>query len=536
MSSMPFLRGFVRRSGRHHSRHARVGFFDDPDGVSPPVFLLACAVFGVGLIFGGSGGSFGDVIAQLLSLPLIVLAGARWSTRCLQPADWLVLALLMGIVLLACIQLVPLPMHTWATLPGRTQLLAQMHAVGAVPVWTSLSLNPLATERALEWTLPAVALFLAVRWMSPRQQRAMVLALFVAAIAMTIMDVLFRNADANADVNAAALLAKAYQTAGGLVATTRATPVRDSAMTGLFSNHNHFGTFLAMTIPLMAAAGLRLWSDLKDRKRGSKGSATVAAMVLLGLSAMSLLAAAFETHSRAALLLGGLSLLGSSALLRDLRLGRRVLWGIAGGAFVIVLIAGVTAGGEAFERFGNGIDNDLRWQIHATTLDAARHFGPMGSGLGTFVEAYQAVPPQEGMLPAYINRAHGDYHELWLETGIPGMVLIGLFFAWFGGAALRAWRVPADEQADPQARPGRERLLARAASLSIFLLLIHSYVEYPLRKTAILAVLGLCCALLSGNEKREGRRIAKSSTQGVEAGQPVPEAVAGGGVAASGDA
>jgi len=495
--SMPFVRASRRHGHHRNARNVSISLLDDPNGVSASVLLLSGAVFACGLIFGGGEGSFGDVVAQLLALPLIVLAALQWSTARLRASDWLALAVIVGIAVLACIELMPLSLPAWAALPGRAELLAQMQAAKVVPAWTSISLNPLGTERALLWTLPAIAMFLAVRWMSPRQQKVLVLALFVGGVLMTIMDVVFRTANDNGDVTAASLLAKAYQDDAGIQTATRA-PISDTAMTGLFSNHNHFGTFLAMTIPLMVAMGLGLWLE---RKRG-KGRGAAAAMTLLALGAVSLLAAAFETHSRAALLLGSLALVGSGALLADLGLPRRTLWSIAGASVLMVVIAGITAGATGLDRLGNGIDNDLRWQIHGTTLDAAHHFGTMGAGLGTFVEAYQAVPPQEGMLPAFVNRAHGDYHELWLETGIPGVILIVAFIVWFGWSSLRAWLLTPADAADADPRHGRERLFARAASVSIGLLLIHSYVEYPLHKTAILVVFGLCCGLLArGPEK-----------------------------------
>lgn len=510
---------FSARQGRSRHRHAQspqVTILDDPDGVSRAVFLLASGVFSVGLIFGGGDGSLGDVATQLLALPLLVLAAMQWCVARPRGSDRLALALVAGIAVLACVQLMPLPMSTWLSLPGRADLFAQMHRIGVQPAWTSLSLDPLATERALEWTLPAIAMFLAVRWMSARQQRAMVLLLFIGAVLMTIMDVTFRSADANTDVTAASLLAKAYQNEAGIV-VPRAAPV-DSAMTGLFSNHNHFGTFMAMTLPLMIAVALRLWAEGKRWK--AKGVA--AAMTLLGLAATALLAAAFETHSRAALLLGGLALMASVGLLRDLRLGRRILWVISGAALLVIVVIAFTAGTTALDRWGNGVDNDLRWQIHATTLDAARHFGPLGSGLGTFVQAYQAVPPREGMLPAYVNRAHGDYHELWLETGVPGALLIAGFILWWAWSSRAVWARP-DEAAVEAGilAPAPTCLLARAASLSIALLLLHSYVEYPSRKTAILVVLGLCCGLLAPPSPPRQERSRRRSVS-AEAATPAP--------------
>lgn len=511
-------------------------FFDDPDGVSRYVFWLACAMFSCGLLFGGSGGSFGDTITQIIALPLIVLSALQWSTSRPRFADWLALALLAGIGLLAVVQLLPLPLNVWASLPGRRELLVQMQQANVAPAWLSLSLNPLATERAFEWTLPAIATFLAVRWMSPRQIRVMVLLLFAGAMLMTLMDVAFHGSGGDADVSAASVLANAYQNAATLTTTAPpATPTRSATFSGLFSNRNHFGTFLAMTIPLMVAMGLWLWIGAKRTVRnareraakaiagaggksakdgGNAASSPVAAAVgaaYIGLAAASMLAAAFETHSRAALLLGGLAVLGSIGLFAGLGFRRRVWWSIIGLAAGSVVVAVLTVGSAALDRFGNGVDNDMRWQIHATTLDAARHFGPMGSGLGTFVEAYQAVVQEKDMLPAIVNRAHGDYHELWLDAGVPGAVLVVVFALWLAATSFIAWRRPIDQSDDPLSLNPGLGVLARAASLSIALLLIHSFVEYPMRKTAILVVFGLCCALLAQSRRQAaGSGVATS--------------------------
>lgn len=495
---------------REHRSHRKnrdsapvVSFWSDTAGVSPAVFLLTCAVFSGGLLFGGSGGSFGDTIVQLLALPLIVLAAMHWSQSQLRGPDWAALAIIVGIAVLAFVQLVPLPLSIWTALPGRADLLREMQSVGVTPAWQSLSLNPYTTERALLWTLPAIAMFLAVRWMSSRQRRVLLLGMFLGAIGLLILAFVQRSAP-ESDVMATAnnALAKANFALTSLQKPT-APPPSNQFITGLFSNRNHFATFLAMTIPLVVAMGMRIWLE---RTKGQPNT-WVPWSALLVLVIVGLLGGMFQTHSRAALVLGGLSLVGSMALLRRIGLNRKLVWAIVVLTFVGALLAIQMAASQTVARLDQSPSTDLRWQIHATTLQAARHFGPLGSGLGTFVQAYQTVQPEKDFGPKFINRAHSDYHELWLETGVPGALLIVCFLAWFGWSSWRVWRNPKENSV--------VTLIARAATLSILMVLLHSYLDYPLRKTAILVVFGMSCALLAPTnettvQRAHQRRTAKA--------------------------
>jgi len=74
--------------------------------------------------------------------------------------------------------------------------------------------------------------------------------------------------------------------------------------------------------------------------------------------------------------------------------------------------------------------------------------------------------------------------ELALETGVPGLIVLALFLAWWARAAWRAWR-PADP--DPY---------ARAASVASAAILVHSLVDFPLRTAAIGACFAMCLSLL----------------------------------------
>ena len=126
-----------------------------------PVFWLSAAVLGTSFTFGGATrqGLVSEAIPELLSLPLIALALPR-ATPFLKrfPSAS---ALLVGLIILPCLQLVPLPPALWSVLPGRS-LITEILTTAQVPMsWRPISLIPVETWRALLSLLPALAIFLA---------------------------------------------------------------------------------------------------------------------------------------------------------------------------------------------------------------------------------------------------------------------------------------------------------------------------------------------------------------------------------------
>ena len=66
---------------------------------------------------------------------------------------------------------------------------------------------------------------------------------------------------------------------------------------------------------------------------------------------------------------------------------------------------------------------------------------PVRLGVGTFVAPYGVVEKPEDTIPnTFINRAHNDVLEIWLEAGIVGLGLMALFAAWFIARSVQAWR------------------------------------------------------------------------------------------------
>jgi hypothetical protein len=126
------------------------------------------------------------------------------------------------------------------------------------------------------------------------------------------------------------------------------------------------------------------------------------------------------------------------------------------------------------------------------TVEAALAYMPFGSGLGTFVPVYAMFEkPEDTMAYIYANHAHNDVLELWLNTGVVGLALVGMFVVWLALRSVEIWRSPPPEGANEL-----DWTLVRAANIAVALLVAHSFVDYPLRTGAMMAVMAFACALL----------------------------------------
>jgi O-antigen ligase len=98
-----------------------------------------------------------------------------------------------------------------------------------------------------------------------------------------------------------------------------------------------------------------------------------------------------------------------------------------------------------------------------------------------------------------MNHVHGDYIELALETGIPGLLVLALFLLWWARRCVLIWRA---EEPD---------YFARAATIASAAILAHSAVDYPLRTAAISALFAMCCGLMA-EPRAQTRRSERSAT------------------------
>jgi O-antigen ligase len=269
----------------------------------------------------------------------------------------------------------------------------------------------------------------------------------------------------------------------------------DKEAVGFFANRNHFAAFM-YTMFLFAAA----WTtDValtvgSWREHKSPETPSIAALIACFLGLVVLIAVDAITRSRAGLALMIFAVAGALmlAFVNQRRpSGKRSLRLIIG-TLILVFILVVQFGlYRIVERFAVDPLEDARIPFAHNTITAAKAYMPFGSGVGTFVLVYPAFErPEDAISNVYANHAHNDLLEIWLEGGVISIILVAAFVIWLVRRSKQIWWHIA-----PEMRP-IDVLLARAATIAIPLIIVHSVVDYPLRTGAMMAVFAFACALL----------------------------------------
>ncbi|MDX2156951.1 MAG: O-antigen ligase family protein [Hyphomicrobiaceae bacterium] len=379
----------------------------------------------------------------------------------------------------ACVpllQLVPLPPSLFATVGGRELVREAGQLAEALDGWVPVSVSTRATLLGFLAGLPAIAVFWCVSSLGTRQRRALSLWVLI--------------------VGAVSVFVGLLQVAQGPSSALRFYSITNpSEAVGFFANRNHFSALLYTLLLLTAAwavQALRAFARAPAKARLEAGIllpmfSTFALLVIL-------MAAQTFTRSRAGLALMIVALLLASLL----AIGRRGDGQQSSTGFRLILGAGTLgivmaiqfALYRILERFEADPLADARIPFARNTLEAVWGSLPWGTGLGTFVPVYGGVErAADALMDTFANRAHNDFLEVWLETGVAGVSLGAVFAIWLLVRSSGVWR-------RVEGRADIDVLLPRAASVAIVLLLAHSLVDYPLRTTALLALFAFCCALL----------------------------------------
>ena len=367
--------------------------------------------------------------------------------------------LLIGasLMLLALLQLVPLPAAIWTSLPHRATVAQASALVGIGGVARPISLDPARTWNtffALFVPLAAIAL---VAIQAPDRRQLVVPML--AAIALLAAFLGFLQAIGGSDL-------QFYRV------------TNDGYATGLFANRNHQGTMLLW---LMLAAS---WLATTANPRRLSATAAIGAALATILAVFPLLVL---TGSRAGLLLSVPTLTLCGWLLFRAPATRKVLQRagsrakLVAGATIAIMIApllfvfGVLAVSNrttALSRlFTADVAEGLRWQYLPLFKQMALNYLPFGSGFGSFERTFNAYEPADMLTSRYMNQAHNDPMQLVIEGGLPALAILLVALTWVG---LRLWRIWRSPQAG-------SRSLAVFLGGSIALWLAASLVDYPLR-------------------------------------------------------
>lgn len=441
------------------------------------LIVLVTAAF----LFGGS--SRDDVVGLIILRPIAaVCLGIGLflaSGETMRHYRWPLIG--MGaLVLLTLLHLIPLPPSIWTALPGRELAAEAARAGGIEQPWRPIALVPWRGWNALfALMVPAAAMLLAIRCDRQQQHRVMVAVLILILVGVAVA---------------------AVQVAGGfnrvLYAYRLSSP---DVPTGLFANRNHFAVMLCCALPLLVLAAapegatrpgaLRLWLA---------GVVGAVGLLLLMLSG-----------SRSGLLLAALAIASVPLVYRwdrrnpgSLRKRRLLMLGVAAlTLLLIVAFAIYFARAEALDRLiATDESEELRFRAWGPILEMARHYLPIGSGVGSFVDVFYAGEPRELLKPSYLNHVHNDWLEWLLETGVPGVLLaLGAVAGWVL-RCIHLARMPRGESGAVD--------LAIAGAVVILLLGLASIVDYPVRVPAVACLLALAAVWMAAPAVQKGSSAA----------------------------
>ncbi|MCH4543985.1 O-antigen ligase family protein [Ochrobactrum sp. A-1] len=384
-------------------------------------YLLGFVFIAAALL--GGGAAPGLWTDTVLQILILVCATPVLAARDGETIDPRVKWLCGLIVAVTAIQLLPLPVDLVRLF--RTELLSsgRMELVGGGLEFISLGLG--RTLEALLYVAVLIILQLALLRLPGDQLHALLPFLLVGVACNGIAALIQYSASSRVMID-------------GLLPYT--------IMAGFFANRNHFSSLLYTALPfllyLATFKGSRLWSVLGIflvllvlLAAGSRAG------VLLGLAALVLSVAFFASRSRIG------------------------IWGMV----IVVAVLGAYSAGTWALIEARDLSDLTRAEFASTTITGIKDNWFLGIGYGNFPAAYQVYEDPGMIFQHYVNHAHNDYLELIFEGG---MLAVLLMLAYLGMLLSQLVRV-------------RHSHFHKAAFLGILFVLIHSFVDYPLRTMAV---------------------------------------------------
>lgn len=393
------------------------------------------------------GGNRPMALLVLEAVALLALAAWAWGRPARQWRLAIPASAAWGIGLLVAVpllQLVPLPASWWAAMPGHAPY-AQALAFAGEPAGAMrpASMHPRATEYSWLVMWPCLAVFVLTLAQSRSQIRRLAVIFVVIAAAQAILGILQLGADARSPLNLG-------------------NPWARGSASGTYVNRNHFAALMAMGL----AMAVSLWAlELVPRygHRHHPGSShreapravdetrahprladrQLALNIVHAVGVLLLVVALLFSGSRAGIGAGlfAFSLASLALVWRPASMPARIAFGSAAAAALLFAIyIGLT---PVLERFGPdelAVGYEGRARIAAAAARAGLDFMPFGSGLGTFADVFRRY--QVEGLGGFVDHAHNDYAELFLELGVAGIAAAALLLIAYAARwaqILRGW-------------------------------------------------------------------------------------------------
>jgi O-antigen ligase len=430
---------------------------------------------------------------------LQAFAGLVLFTCALSPVrvEWerayqLLIALAGLVLAVTVVQLIPLPPVLWTHLPGRVEITRAFDLLGLDRPVLPLSLAPQDTLLGLGRFLPPLAILACASRIRALEEgsalRWVIVTVAAASCLLGLLQVLTGQDS----------ILYVYEF------TNWGQPV------GFMANVNHQACFLLMAMPFLAATAARL------EVRYGMGDADTGLAILIGLIGLLLVLGVMVAGSGAGYIFLAPTLLFSVLVYRRRAPGLVGLLMLGGSCILIAILGFITASSPIL--VGLGIPQ-MDWEtelslgrpgLFARTFEAIRDTFPFGIGLGSFEEFYPRYENPDTIPVTFANHAHNDYLEFTLEYGLLGVILIIAGLVWVVWRTKAAWQAGEEEGAR----------LARASSVALGVVLLHSMVDYPLRTGAIACLAALCCVFLGqmkarsveSTSRRRASRSAPSET------------------------
>lgn len=447
--------------------------------------LALPALLAVFVLVGGASapGMITHSVLQLFSVLTMLFVIWHPNLFALPSQGRVFLMLTIAWVALAFVQLLPLPGNLRVTLPGGEDIAAGFSVIGETVPYMPLSLEPEQTLSGILMFLPVLAIFIVVQklsWRALTEKMIWALPLFgLISVALGVTQIM----------DGGDSLFYPYEI------SNRGFPV------GIFANTNHQSIFLLMTLPFLGALGSIYRSKWMSGDRDSGVPFLIGAMAVL-ISTGVILAGSLTGY---ALILPVLFL--SLSLFLGRKRFANVPWRLAVpivtviGLLITVFaidpllsILGVDAGpGNETSRFG----------IWSVSLNILREYWLTGAGLGAFPSVYNLNETPGTVTNVFVNHAHNDYLEVFIEFGIIGIVLIALGLILLGKETWRVWKLEG----------GQEVRIKQAASIALWLPILHSVWDYPLRTPTVAVFAVLCLAIMIAPADRRVRDRKKEKTE-----------------------
>ncbi len=439
---------------------------------APRLLLIAAALLLTAAWFGG--GVTVDVTARdevlvLLSLPVLALAAWAWLSGPVPPkVVRFALAAAALLLLVPLLQLV-LPLAGGA---AREAIAADAAMAGVPGQAAGGSLTPQDTEHALWSLLPPLALFLTCALLDHRQRRRAVQ--FVLGLVL------------------ANLLFGFFQVGLAMNHPLRLYENNGSGFGGALINANHQAS--ALVIGMLLALGLA--AEARGRREGA-GRRLYAWYVAAAVCFVCIPLAGSTAGMLIGVLFLGLGVLATGLVDRS-RSPRTRRFVLAGAALVGVLVIAIASQWTDFAQA-----DPLRHAAATETWALGNRFLPLGSGVGSFVQTFAQAAGPLFQRAEYVNHAHNEYAQWWLEGGLlallAALAVLGAL-GWIGARLLR----------DRHHRP-----LGVACWLAIGALLVHSAVDFPLRTLSLMSMVGVLAGLTLAEARRTRERRARVPTHDV---------------------